>query len=238
MKTNTKLTKLILIILLIPFVLVSCGYYRRPKCARWNRCYSCFVDNMKCEAPCWQGITPGLTTRAEANEILENLDFIESIYYTEESRRPFDGRFNIFDKQDTWMGSLYLLDDKVVYMSFSGELSATFGEAEEQIAPAQKVLLFFHYLQGTTIEVYNFDQGVAYGTADMYGAFRRNGRLKLNTAINRLDFFDPDIETELIEKNFFTIREFQSGNFMDNLQDWQGYGELLDLYELVEVSFY
>jgi hypothetical protein len=192
---------------------------------------------MKCEVPCWQGITPGLTTRAEANEILENLDFIESIYYTEESRRPFDGRFNIFDKQDAWMGSLYLLDDKVVYMSFSGELSATFGEAEEQIAPAQKVLLFFHYLQGITIEVYNFDQGVAYGTADMYGAFR-NGRLKLNTTINTLDFFDPEIASELIEENFFTDRKFQSGNFMDNLQDWQGYGELLDLYELVEVSFY
>jgi hypothetical protein len=192
---------------------------------------------MKCEVPCWQGITPGLTTRAEANEILENLDFIESIYYTEESRRPFDGRFNIFDKQDAWMGSLYLLDDKVVYMSFSGELSATFGEAEEQIAPAQKVLLFFHYLQGITIEVYNFDQGVAYGTADMYGAFR-NGRLKLNTTINTLDFFDPEIASELIEENFFTDRKFQSGNFMDNLQDWQGYGELLDRYELVEVSFY
>ncbi len=237
MKTNTKLTKLILIILLIPFVLVSCGYYRKPKCARWNRCYSCFVDNMKCEAPCWQGITPGLTTRAEANEILENLDFIESIYYTEESRRPFDGRFNIFDKQDAWMGSLYLLDDKVVYMSFSGELSATFGEAEEQIAPAQKVLLFSHYLKGITIKVYNFDQGVAYGTANFYGAAIKH-RFSPKTSINTLQFFDPDIETELIEKNFFTIREFQSGNFMDNLQDWQGYGELLDLYELVEVSFY
>ena len=237
MKTNTKLTKLILIILLIPFVLVSCGYYRRPKCARWNRCYSCFVDNMKCEAPCWQGITPGLTTRAEANEILENLDFIESYIYTEKSTLPFNGRYIIRDKQEAWMGFLYLLEDKVVYMSFFGELSATFGEAEEQIAPAQKVLLFSHYLQGTTIEVYNFDQGVVYGTAGMYGSFR-NDRLEPNTTINTLDFFDYEMISELIEENFFTDRKFQSGNFMDNLQDWQGYGELLDLYELVEVSSY
>jgi len=192
---------------------------------------------MKCEAPCWQGITPGLTTRAKANEILGNLDFIGSYIYTEKSTLPFDGRYIIRDKQEAWMGFLYLLEDKVVYMSFFGELSATFGEAEEQIAPAQKVLLFSHYLQGTTIEVYNFDQGVVYGTAGMYRAFR-NDRLESSTTINTLDFFDPEMISELIEENFFTDRKFQSGNFMDNLQDWQGYGELLDLYELVEVSSY
>ena len=239
MKTNLKLTKLIMIILTIPFILMSCGQWKRPECSKGNHCFSSFVSNKVCEAPCWQGIRPGFTSLDEAKVILDNLPFIESYDYIDRSSPPFDGKFIIRDKQNAWLGSLFLLDDKIVYMSFFGELSATFGKAEEQLAPAQKVLFFHHYLQGATINIFNFDQGVAYGTADFYNSFvHRKNSLEPDTPINTLQFFDPTLISELSEKNFFIVRKFQSGSFMENLQDWKGYGKPLELYEQVDASLY
>ena len=129
-----------------------------------KKCIPVFTNNNPCHAPCWQGITPGITTLDDTMSFLETLPFVDSFTHVNERELIFESKIVIKDKQDAWLGFLYLIDEEVVHMSFTGELSSTFGDAEELLATPQKVLFYNHYLEGNVFEVYNFDRGVAYGT--------------------------------------------------------------------------
>ncbi|MEL7626127.1 MAG: hypothetical protein AAGU15_04640 [Anaerolineaceae bacterium] len=237
MRRYFLICRLIIILLSAPLVLTGCGRWKKPNCSNKNKCIPVFTKNNPCHAQCWQGITPGITTLDDTLSILNTLPFIDSFTQVNENELIFESKIVIKDKQDAWLGFLYLIDEKVVYMSFAGELSFTFGDAEELLASPQKVLFYTHYLEGNVFEVYNFDRGVAYGTSDYYSSFvHKKNNLESDTPINTLILFDPALIAELTLENFFVFRKFQSGNFTDNLQEWKGYGNPLELYKQVEIS--
>ena len=62
---------------------------------------------------------------------LETLPFVDSFTHVNERKLIFESKIVKKDKQDAWLGFLYLIDEEVVHMSFTGELSSTFGDAEE-----------------------------------------------------------------------------------------------------------
>jgi hypothetical protein len=64
--------------------------------------WSSWLDKPACKLPCWQNITPGVTTLKEARLILEKLPFIESQTKTYDS---VDWRFVPNKGDGGWMGA-------------------------------------------------------------------------------------------------------------------------------------
>lgn len=56
-----------------------------------------WMEHAPCDAPCWQGITPGETTAEQALEILENLPEVEKI--------GASGSSNLYRGEHVWLGS-------------------------------------------------------------------------------------------------------------------------------------
>lgn len=70
------------LVLLALFLVVGCApIWRKPAVDR-----SILTDD-PCAAPCWHGIVPGMTTLAEAEDILRDLDFVDN----DQVWRPSEG---------------------------------------------------------------------------------------------------------------------------------------------------
>ena len=90
------------------------------------------ISDTTCEAPCWRNIFPGDTTEGELLKILENMADIESnaIAIKGEKWKNYDDivYFTLVENIEV---KIYIIDKKVVNISFSGKKLARFAQALE-----------------------------------------------------------------------------------------------------------
>lgn len=237
MKKRSRIYHLLFLLCCITFLLTACHCWKKPQCSFWNTCEPVFTRTNDCDLPCWQGITPGKTTLDETLNILEQLTFLKSYTFVDEESESFDSRIILVDKQDTWIGFLYVLDGKIALMSFSGELSTSMEEITELCSGPKKVLFYQHHRGGAIIEVFDFEKGVSFGTSDYYSSFNhKENYLGPNTPVNTLMFFDPDLAAIFTKAKVFVKDDFELGSFKEVLQEWRGYGVPLELYLLQKIK--
>lgn len=237
MKKGITINKILLILLIVALSLSACHSWKKPKCSTWHTCEPVFTRTNNCDLPCWQGISPGETTLDEALNTLEQLTFLKSYTFVDEESESFDSRIILVDKQDAWIGFLYVLDGKIALMSFSGEISTSMEEITELCSGPKKVLFYQHHRGGAIIEVFDFEKGISFGTSDYYSSFNhKENYLGPKTPVNTLILFDPTLADYFVEEGVFFDGDFETGSFMEALQDWNGYGRPLELYNQIKID--
>lgn len=221
--------------IILVFCLTSCNMWDRPSCSRKNNCLPSFTMEQPCAPPCWQGITPGVTTLDDTLIILSNLTFLNSPSRVGEVQ-IFEERIVVTPNDDAWVGNLNFIDGKVVEMYFWGELTTTFEEAEKSFAIPKEVLYYQQYTGNIVLTVFNLDKGVAYGTESLYlTKAEHKDFLSPQSPVNTLVYWDTKYWELLVENEAFIVTNFKEGDIAANLQKWKGYGKPNEQYDLTEV---
>ncbi|MEL7658876.1 MAG: hypothetical protein AAGU75_23540, partial [Bacillota bacterium] len=123
------------IILIVTGCTMPLGSRSTPTSASRAEWLTNLLENPECQPPCWQNICPGITTKSEANHILETIPWIdqESIELTDDngqdecvkwsnaSTQYFSGKICFADSTvrfiNIWLGSDELsINDLVKYI--------------------------------------------------------------------------------------------------------------------------
>jgi hypothetical protein len=78
-------------------------------------------DNPICKPPCWQNITPGVTTKGDALSILDKINSVEKAANDHnQSGNGFDDwvSFTGSGNQNNYTGWLYILNSQVLMLNF------------------------------------------------------------------------------------------------------------------------
>lgn len=215
MKRNSNI---VLLLGLFAFSSVSCGNIAvtpqtvTPEISRaWQLTW---LDQPICRPPCWQNITPGLTTRDEAVSILENMPNVEITY----------------DKEDglTWYFGTKKVEGGNIVTPTGGIVSSIWLGSINNDLQFKKVVEFYAFPE--YVQPYDCRDGMC-STALIYPDL---GMLLGVFVINENDNFTaPQIEIlpeTIVDRVYFTEpgaesarNLLRSGN-MPPVMAWKGYG--------------
>lgn len=191
-----------------------------------------------CEAPCWRNIYPGETSKDELISILENMEDIES------NRITFKGgRWKIYDDivyftlPKNIEVKIYILENKVVNISFSREKLARFSEALEIYGNPDYILNLSAHGEGFLFESALHElifavqpaKGVMFGYDNHYVSIFQKENINPRIWLRWIDYFDPARYEGMVNAGFFTY----STSFEDveeSIRPWNGYGSLEELF--------
>ncbi|MCD4802383.1 MAG: hypothetical protein K8R16_05530 [Anaerolineales bacterium] len=111
----------IVIFFLIIFALGACNKLdSENSIAKTPEFYSdlqkAWLDDPYCNPPCWQGITPGFSTKEEALEVLNNIDYLEISSQSEHYNfGAIEWDWKLIYKYDRGGRFFYSLEDELVY---------------------------------------------------------------------------------------------------------------------------
>lgn len=209
------------ITLLILLLLTGCGPWRQPAIDR-----SILTDD-PCAAPCWQGIVPGVTTSAEAADILMTLEFIrpDSLWSFGDGLR---WRTSASREDPAIVSEIQSHDGLVSFTSIGVDFELTLQEIVEKYGPPEKLLAYESGRQEKIqIEIYFYypQQGLVFVSwASDHVPTSEFFMLDAATPITLVYYFAPKTIDEWFDEHFETARRLRFGE--EYLQDWQGLGPI------------
>src|SRR5690349_13314953 len=126
-----KITKLLI---LTGLLIAGCSHLSKNRTV---------FNNPVCQPPCWQNITPGVTTKDDALVILSKIDFIDQSQI--DMHRPslgFDDeiRFLAYKYHPT-SGSIFISGDHISMIAFESNLGTTVQRAIDLFGTPETILL-------------------------------------------------------------------------------------------------
>lgn len=189
---------------------------------------SMVLTNDTCEAPCWYGIQPGVTTSWEAYEILSNIDMItnKSIYGEYKKDGTVTSWYWFFHRPASdGGGSVYVTDDRVTAISlltvdslYLKDFIAKYGEPDQywtEIGYGENR----EYLE---ITLFYPNKGYAVDLVIDTEGDSKQVQIKGSSQVMRVTFFKPELMEDLLETRILidTPKGARTGNFIP----WTGYG--------------
>jgi hypothetical protein len=220
---KSSMLKLISLALIFGLFLGSCRIYQAS---------SNSFENPVCKPPCWENITPGITTKEEAARILSQLDVdqepteLKLVNSSADSHIPFSTR--AID------GSLVFIDDKVSIISLSPKNDLSLQNAIEIFGKPQSVLV---YRGGEYIGVTFFkpQEGIVF----RYTSWKQSRLLPWSQApqwmyseirpeaeINFITYFDPEQPDSVLDYGILSFHELSPAETLQRLYPWRGYGNI------------
>jgi len=186
------------------------------------------LTNDVCEAPCWYGIQPGVTTSWEAYEILSAIDVItnNAIYGEYDRNEAVTSYFWYFQRPASDSGgSVYFADDRETAISILTvdslklkDFIAKFGEPDQywteigygEIREYLEISLFYP-TKGYVVNL----------VIDTVGDSKQ-AEIKGSSQVMRVTFFKPELMDDLLETSLLidTPKGARKGRFIP----WTGYG--------------
>lgn len=191
-----------------------------------------FFGNPSCSLPCWQGITPGITTSTEALQRLNDSPLIFNISIQSEGSLGEYGkttwRWKPDDEQPEQRGNITWTNGIVRTMNLTTYSIISIGEIISRFGPPEKIDVFdcTEVVEGPQwwcATLYYAKNGF-----EIHNSWSRSGnengiQITPSDQIEFIRMFEPS-----------TIEEWLLSLGLDpqthDLRDWKGYGNLLDLY--------
>jgi hypothetical protein len=151
--------------------------------------YPNLFKNPVCKPPCWENITPGVTTKANALATLSKIDAVDQpIIDTNQPFLQFDDEidFHIF-KDLSSQGFMDILKDRVSMIGFGPKLDIRLLDAIRLFGPPQSVLVV-HAGEIYAVTLINPHGGFVYG----YNFNDRATEIKPGDEISVVDFLIPN----------------------------------------------
>jgi hypothetical protein len=191
-----------------------------------------YFGNSSCSLPCWQGIMPGVTTSTQALQRLKDSPLIFNNSIQSEGSMTGSGkttwRWKPDDKMPEVKGNFEWVNGIVHLMKLTTYNIISIGEIISRFGPPEKI---------SVIDCTEVVEGPQWWCATLYyvkigfeihNSWSRSGNEKV------IQITSTDITEFIMLFEPSTIEERVSSQGLDshylNLQDWKGYGNLLDLY--------
>jgi hypothetical protein len=193
-------------------------------------------ETSTCEAPCWNGIAPGVTSREEALQILEG---INAVYQTRISSDTADHEYSglferriIFEIQNNNLrsvhGTIFLFEDHVAAMIIDDNLNLSVSEAVELFGEPDYVLIINYW--GYVVGFLQNESGIYFSYDPWGGQISNEDNISHNTMLTRLIFFDPEMYSPIADSGMFSQGSTMGDAFYESLTPWCGYGSISEIY--------
>jgi hypothetical protein len=193
--------------------------------ASCSRLPSVVLDDLVCDAPCWQGIVVGETSQDEALQIIERMPQVQN--ETIRSWRNGSISWNYQGVKES-IGSLQFHENKVTsfYSTFDphislnnfikafGEPSFVFGITTERVFPTMLTVYFIYPEKG--ICILHHPSILSSNGSKEYSI---SGRTK----IRQVDIVDPSIPNGQLEEG--CLRGLDEDTYNQYVREWTGYGK-------------
>lgn len=188
--------------------------------------------NPVCQPPCWENITPGITTKQEALTILSKVDDVDQpVVDPHHPNLGFDDeiQFSLHHGKDNYVqGWIYVLDDQVSIISFENNL-VTMKHAIELFGAPQSILVINtgHFDQVT---LSNSQKGIAFDYK-LFGAQNlESSAIEPETEIGGVTFFDLNQYQKVLDSGILSAYTLTVDQTIKNLRLWNGYGSFKEKY--------
>jgi hypothetical protein len=193
------------------------------------------LDDSNCDAPCWNEIKVGTTTKAETLDILSELPIVVpgSIAEISYAGPVYDDRANFFIYPDPIFKDLHgaygqaeFLGDKVVDIGFCGSLGVTFGDITRRIAEPKSIIIGPSPSGGLFVIAVNEDAGLQfwYDTQNIPKYLRTE--IAPEIQVDCLHYFEPELYQEMLEAGLFSMGHLDAEMTLRAMHPWVGYGDL------------
>jgi hypothetical protein len=180
-------------------------------------------DTSPCKAPCWQNVTPGLTSEQDAMLIFDK--FADKGPYPRFDKIPGYEDIYWFDTSDENSIFVYILDGKISEMDFQGYFDSpiTLQHAIELFGEPESVLVE-DAPERYEVRLFNLTKGIAFGWPGP--GISKYGEINPDTEVGMVWFFDPS-QSDL----FLNAKYLGSGiGIKKQFRPWNGYGKINDKY--------
>ncbi len=188
------------------------------------------LDNPLCAPPCWQNITPGLTTRQEALDIIKGYRYLQqgSLH---DYAAPWQGFNDLIqtrlqlDPLTVVYFDIYLLDDKVADMSFQADWTLTLDQAITKLGEPTDILVA--QAQGEQyVELILPTKGIAFGYSTVARPSWWHSRIEPDIRVNSIDFYSSEAYQPMLDAGSFSFGLLSTEETLRRMQPWNGYGDL------------
>jgi hypothetical protein len=179
--------------------------------------------NPVCEPPCWENITPGITTKEDALSILSKKETIDKpINNTNLNLPGYDGEINFtLHKDKSQLGFMLFLNDKISAINFHYKMELTLQEAIKLFGTPQ-FILGIHSGEINAITLLDPQKGVAFS----YFLKDSASEIKPQDKISDVTFFDPNTYQLLLNNGVFSWDQMTADEAVRNMRPWEGFGSI------------
>lgn len=183
------------------------------------------LNDSTCQAPCWNEITPGKTSKDEAIKNIKNISK-NSIDIFSQPWKIFDEhiRFSFEANNALIQGEAYFVNKKVNTLILSGEMGLTVGELVSKIGEPESVISMLFDGAGTVLIAIYPSKGVK------FEIFAKSENFQQETLIGNLMFFDTGYYQNLLEIGMFSMGTYNANETKKIMYPWDGYGNLDEKY--------
>ena len=211
------------IIFLIGLVVAGCGTsMEHPN----------IFKNLVCKPPCWENITPGITTKKDALIRLSKIDTVDQpvIELNQSDLAGFDDevQFTLYKDNNSSAGWVYFLDNRASLIAFQANLDITLEQAIELFGVPQSILAFHSNLMWVTFV--DPQKGIAFGYSSAGHPDWVYSEIRPEVEISEVMFFDPKQYQQILDSGFLSYYLLSSEEIKNKLHSWAGYGNLDEKY--------
>ena len=179
--------------------------------------------NPVCDPPCWENITPGVTTKADGLAILSKIDTVDQPII--DTKIPFAGLDDEIDfhfyKDLRKQGFMDILNDRVSMIGFGPIFAITLQNVIRLFGPPQSILVVQSgEIYGVTF--LNPQKGISYGYIFNNGATE----IKPGDEISGVYYFDPKQYQLFLNYGVFSYFQLSSDEASKRMRPWKGYGSI------------
>ena len=187
--------------------------------------YSTFLDNNKCDPPCWNGIELGKTTREETLVLLKGIPEIdkESIQFSSGDGVYWDaGIYWNFTGVDEKSGEIYFHNDKAVFLKFFSESGIPVDDYFKELGAPEEVRIMKSIGDGVFITATINYPHLGICLEPRYRTNFKNPdkvNIQTSTRIYNLMIYQPDLISSQIRGNCLFPED------PNMIQQWKGFGD-------------
>ncbi|HEX2698523.1 MAG TPA: hypothetical protein VHM28_12505 [Anaerolineales bacterium] len=206
------------IILLFVLTLTGCGLLSSKPT---------IFDSSPCKAPCWQNVTPDITTEQDALAIFPMLADGNKVNVTHDSYSGgYDDEIVFVSASSRGLVSAYISDGRISMMEFFGNSGDDFTlkHAIELFGEPENVLV---EILGdlSRVTLFNLNKGIAFGWIDK-DIVSGNGEINPDQAIELVWFFNPNRSDLFLNNKYGGL----GNEVIKHFHPWIGYGKISDKY--------
>jgi len=182
---------------------------------------------MTCEPPCWNGIIPGETGKDELIQILSSLPIVAEDSIDDIGQHSRYRYLVSFDLSSGASVDVRFLEDTVTFITFSGNLHYTFGDAVNEFSEPEIYIITQVFCRGwlpgdrvcTHVAVLDPCKGVC---MTYERPLSDSVSITAGTLVHTVMFFNSDEYNELLDAGVFG----EAQNISEWTRTWTGFGEL------------
>lgn len=188
------------------------------------------LDYSACEPPCWQHITPGLTSH---QQFLDSLQRIPHLVpgslrdYGLPSRGFQDfirARYQFPSEAETYLDA-YLLNDKVAVLVFVGGWDLTLGQAISKLGEPTDIAVF-RYGGDVFVQMVTPIKGIAFGYSSVGHPSWWHSRIEPDIRIDSIQYFALDAYQPMLDAELLSYSSVGASATLAKMRQWKGYGDL------------